>query len=330
MRATARVDRTLCCGAGSCEVMGPRLFRIAEDGLSEFLPSAVGGKDLLLLQDIARCCPTGAIRVADDGERTAEKGRGMGQYTDQAVQDPELVIGRLWERNYDPGTRNIIENLRLSPDARCLDVGAGLGSMSRWLDERVPEGSVLAVDTDISRLGDTASARVSVRHEDITTADFAEASFDLILMRAVLSYLPDAAALLAKAARWLARGGWLVAEEFYFLPSEDGPNAVGRRVVDGYMKAAAGAGVDWQLARRLPSLLAKTGLGAVGRTVRPLGPGQGEQENELMRARMELQGGALVDNGLVTAEDIADFLDTLDDPASQDVTTLLFSVWGQR
>ncbi|MGJ7905872.1 ferredoxin [Actinopolyspora sp. H202] len=64
MRATARVDRNLCQGAGLCEAMGPELFRIDEEGYSENSQRNVTHEEkILLLQDIADCCPTGAISV---------------------------------------------------------------------------------------------------------------------------------------------------------------------------------------------------------------------------------------------------------------------------
>lgn len=254
----------------------------------------------------------------------------MTQDARQVAEDTELVIGRLWERNYDPGTRRIVTGLPIRPDWRCLDLGAGLGSMSRWLAGQVPRGSVVALDRDTTYLAGTAADNLTVRQADLAEADFPDGSFDLVLARAVLSYLPDPEAVLRRAHRWLAPGGHLVAEDFYFMPSDDCATPLGRRVVEGYAKAAAGAGLDWGLARRLSSLLARAGFEAVRQEVRPLGPGQGEEENELMRARMNLQGAPLVANGLVAAEDVAEFVATLDRPEMRDVTTLLFSVWGRR
>ena len=67
----ARVDRTLCCGSGSCEVMAPGLFRVGDDGFAVFLPPAAGAPDAELLEDVARCCPTGAITVHGNDEGSA-------------------------------------------------------------------------------------------------------------------------------------------------------------------------------------------------------------------------------------------------------------------
>ncbi|MGW1713626.1 class I SAM-dependent methyltransferase [Streptomyces sp. NPDC002156] len=249
---------------------------------------------------------------------------------EQGTDQSEAILSKLWERNYDPLTTEIISRLALRPDARCLDIGAGAGSLSYWLAERVPDGSVLAVDVDTGLLDASRAPGLTVRQGDIEREEFEPGSFDLILVRGVLSVLRDPDALIARAARWLAPNGWLVAEDFYFLPAEDAATPVGRAVIDAYLRAFRGHGADMRFARRLPVRLAQAGLTSVDLHLRPLGPGQGEYENELMRRRLELQGQPLVDNGWVSAAEIAEFIACLDRPEARDVTTLLFSVWGQR
>ncbi|MEV5432631.1 class I SAM-dependent methyltransferase [Streptomyces sp. NPDC052701] len=246
------------------------------------------------------------------------------------VDQSEAILSKLWERNYDPLTTDIISRLPLRPDARCLDVGAGAGSMAYWLAERVPDGSVLAVDVDTTLLDASRSPNLTVRRADVEQEEFPEGSFDLVLARGVLSVLRAPDELLERAVRWLAPGGWLVAEDFYFLPGEDASTPVGRAVIEAYLRAFRGHGADMRFARRLPARLAQLGLASVDLHLRPLGPGQGEYENELMRRRLELQGQPLVDNGWVSAEQLTEFVATLDRPEARDVTTLLFSVWGRR
>ncbi|OEV30512.1 hypothetical protein AN219_10430 [Streptomyces nanshensis] len=248
----------------------------------------------------------------------------------QQEQTDTQILSRLWERNYDPHTFAIIDKLPLAPDWRCLDVGAGSGSTSRLLAERVPQGSVHAIDVDTSELGSVRAPCLSVEQLDVTQAEFEPGSFDLVLARAVVTGLPQAEQELTRMMRWLAPGGWLLVEDFYFLPSDDAPTAAGRAVVAAYTGSFRANGADMRLARRLPAYLAQGGLTSVDMRVRPLGPGQGADENELMRTRMELQGHRLVDSGAVTAAELDDFVTSLDRPESRDVTVLQFSVWGQR
>jgi hypothetical protein len=248
-----------------------------------------------------------------------------------SAESDEARITRLWESNYDPLTTRIVAGLPIQPAWRCLDVGAGGGSMSYWLAERVSQGTVLAIDRDISQLDAGRAANLVVEQADVTVKGPDEpGGFDLILIRAVLSLVPDPDKLIARAVSWLAPGGWLVAEDFYFLPSEDCPTDNSRKVVEVYVGAFASSGANPHVGRRLPTALAQAGLTEVQTNLRPLGPGQGASENALMHARMELQGQSLIDSGQLTAEDVSQFITSLYRPEGRDVTTLLFSAWGQR
>lgn len=242
----------------------------------------------------------------------------------------DLLLARMWERQYDPTTIDIVTNLPIGPTWRCLDIAAGAGSMAYWLADRASGGSVLAVDMDTRFLDEGRAANLTVRQADITMTEFDPATFDLVLARGVFSSLRAPGDLLTRAVGWLAPGGWLVAEDFYFLPSEDSPTEAGRAVVGGYTRAFEMRGADVRWARRLPALAAQAGLRSVDTRVRSLGPGLSAQESELIRTRLELQGQALVDLGLVSGADIAEFIRTLELPEARDVTTLQFSVWGQR
>ena len=72
------------------------------------------------------------------------------------------------ERMWDPGTRAVIEALGIAPGWRCLEVGAGAGSIAAWLaDEVAPGGEVLASDLDTSRLRALRAPGLEVREHDI-------------------------------------------------------------------------------------------------------------------------------------------------------------------
>jgi SAM-dependent methyltransferase len=242
----------------------------------------------------------------------------------------ELTLTRFWESRYQPLTTRIIEGLPVRPGWRCLDLAGGAGSLAYWLAERVPQGTVLAVDGDIRFLDATRAPNLVVRQMDIAGADFTPGSFELVVARGALSGLANPGEVLTRAVRWLAPGGWLLVEDFYFLPSEDAPTAAGRAVVDAYTRGFQSRGADVRWARRLPALMARAGLTSLGVHVTPLGPGQSDGENALIRMRLELQGHLLVEAGMVSAEEIAEFIEQLSDPLARDVTTLQFSVWGQR
>ena len=64
--------------------------------------------------------------------------------------DPETVerFGGL-EETFDPVSVGHLRQLGVGPGARCLEIGAGGGSVARWMAaEAGPGGRVLAVDVD--------------------------------------------------------------------------------------------------------------------------------------------------------------------------------------
>ncbi|MFF7986654.1 methyltransferase [Streptomyces sp. NPDC007901] len=71
----------------------------------------------------------------------------------------------------DPATVAVLDALPLAPDSRCLDVGAGLGTIARRLLARCPRGTVTAADLDTRFLDGTADPRLDVRQLDVRTAD---------------------------------------------------------------------------------------------------------------------------------------------------------------
>jgi SAM-dependent methyltransferase len=237
---------------------------------------------------------------------------------------------RLFESKYDPVTTEIIESLPIEPSWRCLDLGAGAGSMSYWLAERAEQGTVFALDVDTKYLDESHAPNLTVQRMDITGADFPSGSFDLILARAVLEHLAQPDEMINRAMEWLVPGGWLVAEDFYYLPADDAPSPVGRALVGAYVNRLEAQGADMRFARRLPIVLDRAKLTSVSSRVTPAGPGQSAADNELIGLRLRQEGHTLVENGLVEAGQLADFIEALGRPHGWDVTTLMVSAWGRR
>lgn len=134
----------------------------------------------------------------------------------------------------DPLTTRRLERVSVGPGWRCLEVGAGRGSIARWLAERVaPRGRVVATDIDLRLLDNLDGHRryVEVREHDIATGDLEENTFDLAHCRLVLAHVSDPARALERMVASLRPGGWLVVEEPMFVE----PDVVTRE------HAAAGA-----------------------------------------------------------------------------------------
>ena len=98
--------------------------------------------------------------------------------------------------------------------ARCLEIGGGRGSITRWLSDVLgPTGRVIATDLQLGFLTEINAPNVEVLRHDIRTDSFAPSSFDLIHTRAVLMHISPSVDLLRRIVTWLAPGGWLVLEE---------------------------------------------------------------------------------------------------------------------
>src|SRR3954468_23544877 len=60
----------------------------------------------------------------------------------------ELSRLRLMERMLDPEEIKVLSGLDVQRSWHCLELGAGAGSIARWLAERCPDGRVVATDVD--------------------------------------------------------------------------------------------------------------------------------------------------------------------------------------
>lgn len=115
----------------------------------------------------------------------------------------------------DPITQQRIQGLLQLPGKRCLDVGAGGGSIARWLaGEVAPAGLVCATDLDTSRLPEWPG--LVVMQHDISArpmpADLR--GFDLVHVRLVLNHVPQRDAALHHMVQALKPGGVLLTADF--------------------------------------------------------------------------------------------------------------------
>jgi SAM-dependent methyltransferase len=237
---------------------------------------------------------------------------------------------QLLEKSYDPGTVKILEQLRLPSAARCLELGAGAGSIAYWLADRVPAGSVVAADLDPRFIDAGYAPNLTVRRMDVTREDFAPGSFDLIHARAVFMHLAAREEILERAVRWLAPGGWLVLEDVYFVPAQDSPYPEWRQAHGAWTAALAAQGIDLSWARRAAALLKAAGCTSVGVTVTPGGLGVDPVQDELLRIRLAQSGQTLVAAGLATPDQIERARALLDSDPAPDVSTFVYSSWGRR
>lgn len=109
----------------------------------------------------------------------------------------------------DETTTEMLTNIGVQSGWRCLELGAGNGSIARWLAQQVaPTGSVAAVDLDTTHLD--LGKDVTVHRQDINDGLPPGGPFDLIHARLLLMHLSRRQEILTALVDALAPGGWLV------------------------------------------------------------------------------------------------------------------------
>lgn len=216
----------------------------------------------------------------------------------------------------------------------CLEIGAGGGSVSRWLAARVaPAGQVLATDIKPGHLMSGPGLRVQ-RH-DVVRDPLPDAEFDLIYARLVLLHLPERYEVLAKLVRALRPGGWLQLDEFDigYGPALTTVDAEARERYEAFLAAkirvmdAAGADGTW--GRWVPAAMRAAGLVDVNSAVelqlwRAGSPGTRLLMHHTRHLRDEFVAAGLTDEELAAVRDVMthpDFLAT---------SCPIYSVQGRR
>ena len=92
----------------------------------------------------------------------------------------------------DPGTVRHLDSIGVGRGWRCLEVGAGGGSIAAWLSERVAgDGAVVATDLDTTVLRELWRPNLEIRVHDVLEDDLPEGEFDLVHVRLLLGWLSE-------------------------------------------------------------------------------------------------------------------------------------------
>lgn len=191
-------------------------------------------------------------------------GSGLTEYvlSQQGSQDVERARLRLLEEVHDPLTMGQLDAIGVAEGWRCLDVGAGGGSVTRMLAERVGRtGSVLSVDLDTSLLEPLANERVEVRRHDLLSDQLPQAAFDLVHARLLLMFLSPRLAALQRLVSAARPGGWVASIAPDFTTVHLSPTSVvWQRVWSYFLDAAMAGGWDPGYGARLGADLHAVGL----------------------------------------------------------------------
>jgi SAM-dependent methyltransferase len=242
------------------------------------------------------------------------------------------------EKLQDPATHDFINRIGLKRGWRCLEVGAGRGSIASWLCEKTgPEGHVTAIDSSVKFLRSLSYPNLKVLENDITIYDPGIELYDLIHARDVLVHLSGRETVLKKLTNAIKPGGWILLEEPDAITDTAGP-LVAEDKQAFYLKITRTVyaflqkrGLDPFVGRKLLGWLNSLGFvncQSEGRVRMFSGGLQGIKSPHMMA--FEQLRDDVVGEGTVTESEFARFLDLTKDSSFCWQEAMTMSVWGQR
>ncbi|MGP0088723.1 MAG: class I SAM-dependent methyltransferase [Xanthobacteraceae bacterium] len=234
----------------------------------------------------------------------------------------------------DPGTIRALEGLGVAAGWRCLELGAGGGSIAAWLSRRVGcSGKIVATDLDTRYLAERAAAsNVEVRRHDIVADPLNEHEFDLVHARLVLEHIPERDLVLSKLVRSLRPGGWLLLEAVDYISGVPvsglgaGEHARSQSV---RLREFEAVGMRADYGRHLPQLMRKAGLVEVGNEGRVFVMEGGSSGARWFQLSMEQLRSRLVAPDKLTDAEVDRMLELFANPGWAALSPIIFACWGR-
>ena len=108
----------------------------------------------------------------------------------------------------DPSTIRTFQEIGVPEKWRCLEIGAGGGSIAEWLCQTVgATGHVVAADLEVKFLKALDYPNLDVWEFNLITDDLPESEFDLVHARGVLVHLSKREQIVEKITRAVKPGG---------------------------------------------------------------------------------------------------------------------------
>jgi SAM-dependent methyltransferase len=238
---------------------------------------------------------------------------------------------------YDEVTCRHLDRFGIGAGWRCLEVGAGGGSIARFMSERVgPRGRVVATDINTEWMAPLMPTNVDMHRHDIGVDPLPEKAFDVVHARAVLTFVPERRSALRRMAAALKPHGRLLLEELIppiteALDPDDEPDVeVARKGRNAIVETIRRQGGDPVFAREIPRLMSEAGMIDIGAEGYFL-PFRTDAVAALTMANIDQLGPSIVDSGLMSSTELDRLRRLLELPdLLYPASMALISVWGRR
>jgi SAM-dependent methyltransferase len=237
----------------------------------------------------------------------------------------------------------LLDRVGVAEGWRAIDLGCGPSGILDLLADRVgPAGRVVGLDVDPANVAlarefaaERGLSNVEVTQGDARQTGLPSASYDLVHARTLLINIPDPAAVVAEMVRLARPGGWVAVLE----PDGGGtvcypPDPAWDRLGQIFLSAQQVDGADTFIGRRLPELLRRAGLAAVGveakADIYPAGHSRRTLRADLVRSmRPKILAAGIASERELDEVDQA-VREHLSDPDTLMLPHLLFLAWGRK
>jgi 2-polyprenyl-3-methyl-5-hydroxy-6-metoxy-1,4-benzoquinol methylase len=238
---------------------------------------------------------------------------------------------RLMSDLLDPSSQFHLSQTAVGIGWRCLEIGAGNGSLSHWLAQRVgPTGLVIASDIRTDLMQGIAASNLEVRKFDVAHDEPSDAPYDLIAIRALLHHLPERRAVVSKIVRWLKPGGYLFVQEPDFYPTWTVEPPSQKRFWEQFTQWAAAHQIDYYVGRRIPAWLQAEGLIDISSEGHALLYNGGSPFAEWWDCGIREVADKLVSEGGISQATLDEFYSLSRDPAYWTTTIAFTATIAQR
>ena len=218
----------------------------------------------------------------------------------------------------DPFTFHQLDRIGIQPGWRCLEVGAGLGTVSQWIAKQLgDDGEVLCTDLQTDFIVEIDHPLIRTEKLDIMQPPSDFGPFDLAVMRAVHHHIPDHDTAARNLIQAMRPGGHILYVEPDVHPAFCDDHPVWKRYWQAIFEWGERMDIDYYIGRRVPGQLATIGMDIVsvrGETALFNGSETENPARELYRRTLDVLLPDLLEQGLLSKADGEELYPLLDNP----------------